>query len=96
MVPRIAFNLIQELEGKDKLLLNKGLEGYWIETALQTIEFRLERTGATLESHAVIPAAAIPGEYAFDGPFLIHMKKRGTSQPFFAMWVDNAKLLSRF
>ena len=28
-------------------------------------------------------------------PFLIAMKRRGATHPFFVMWVDNAELLSK-
>ena len=30
---------------------------------------------------------------SFDGPFLILMRKRGSTRPYFAMWVDSAALL---
>jgi hypothetical protein len=33
--------------------------------------------------------------YVFDRPFLIYLKKRGATRPYFAMWVDNAELLRR-
>lgn len=62
--------------------------------ALQTIEFRLDRSGAMLESQAVTVLAAIPRTFAFDRPFLVYMKKRGAQHPFFVMWVDNAELLT--
>jgi len=61
--------------------------------ALQTIEFRLDRSGAMLESQATLVIAAIPRTFAFDRPFLVYMKKRGAEHPFFVMWVDNAELL---
>jgi len=62
--------------------------------ALQTIEFRLDRSGAMLESQAIMVIAAIPRRFAFDRPFLVYMKKRGAQHPFFVMWVDNAELLT--
>jgi len=64
-----------------------------IAEALQTIEFRLDRSGAVLESEAILAEAAVPRCFAFDRPFLVYMKKRGTKHPFFVMWVDNAELL---
>ncbi len=61
--------------------------------ALQTIEFRLDRSGAVLESEAVLVITAAPRYFVFDRPFLVYMQKRGAEHPFFVMWVDNAELL---
>ena len=61
--------------------------------AMQTIEFRLDRSGAMLESEALVAIAAIPRNFVFNRPFLISMKKRDADRPFFVMWVDNAELL---
>ncbi len=61
--------------------------------AMQTIEFRLDRSGAMLESVAFMAIAAEPREFLFNRPFLIYMKKRDADRPFFMMWVDNAELL---
>jgi hypothetical protein len=80
----------QELIGK--VVGNVGIP---IVEAMQTIEFRLDRNGAVLESEARFAVAAIPREFEFDRPFLVYMQKRGAEQPFFVMWVDNAELLVR-
>lgn len=63
--------------------------------AMQTIEFRLDRSGAKLEGEAQVSVKARAMCYAFDRPFLVYMQKRGVEQPFFVMWVDNAELLVR-
>jgi len=76
----------------DKPLVNVGMP---IVEAMQTIQFRLDRSGAAVEGEATIAAKAIPREFVFDRPFLIYMQKRGAAQPFFVMWVDNAELLVR-
>jgi len=85
----------RELEGADKVLDNPRWSGYWIARAHQTIEFRLDRSGAAVASESNVYAAAMPRNYLFTRPFLIVMKKRGTAAPFFVMWVDNAELLCR-
>jgi hypothetical protein len=36
-----------------------------------------------------------PTSYLYDRPFLLVMQKRGSSRPFFVMWVENAELLQR-
>lgn len=63
--------------------------------ALQTIEFRLDRSGVVLDSDSMLAVAAAPRHFEFDRPFLIYMQKRGAEHPFFVMWVDNAELLVR-
>jgi len=63
--------------------------------ALQTIEFRLDRCGAVLESDSMLAVTASPRYFEFNRPFLVYMQKRGVEQPFFVMWVDNAELLVR-
>jgi len=98
LVPNAHFRLghrFGELEGQDKLFLNAGFETYWIARAAQTIDFRLDRSGARLESKAEIAAGCVPRHFIFDRPFLIIMKKRGAERPFLVIWIDNAELLSK-
>jgi hypothetical protein len=66
-----------------------------ITEAMQTIEFRLDRSGAKVESEALLAAKSVPKRLTFDRPFLVYMQKRGAERPFFVMWVDNAELLVR-
>ncbi|OHB63406.1 MAG: hypothetical protein A2Y76_13955 [Planctomycetes bacterium RBG_13_60_9] len=80
----------RELIGKT--VKNVGMP---ITEAMQTIEFRLDRSGAVLESEAKFAVKALPREFVFDRPFLVYMQRRGTERPFFVMWVDNAELLTR-
>lgn len=82
-----------EIEGGDKRLRNKGFDQYWIDSAIQTIRFKLDRSGAELVSEAAIPMKPMPTMYIFDRPFLIAIRKRGCEQPFFVMWVANSELL---
>jgi len=99
VVPNLNWRLVHhfsELEGRDKRLLNRGFEAYYLAQSLQTIDFRLDRSGVELESEArVVWASAADWAFRFDHPFLIVVKKRGASRPFFVMWVDNGELLSK-
>ncbi|MBN1361659.1 MAG: hypothetical protein JW993_13765 [Sedimentisphaerales bacterium] len=61
--------------------------------AMQQIRFRLDRSGAILESSSGLIALAMSRRFLCNRPFLIYMRKRGADQPFFVMWVDNAELL---
>ncbi|MGD8450864.1 MAG: hypothetical protein PVJ57_03520 [Phycisphaerae bacterium] len=96
LIPNTVWKIthhFDELEGQSRLLLNPGFDTLWIETAMQTIEFKLDRSGAELDAQVGLKARPIPTDYVFDRPFLIYMKKRGAEHPFFVMWVDNAELL---
>lgn len=102
LVPNLNWNIshhFAELEGSDKQLSNAKFREFWIKMALQTIDFRLDRSGVELqsESHAAATAPGAPGApyFYFDRPFLIVVKKRGAERPFFVMWVDNAELLCK-
>jgi hypothetical protein len=97
LVPNLHWSLshhFSELEGPDKQLLNKGLQGLHLATALQTIDFRLDRSGVELQSESHEICKSSDPCFVFDGPFLIVVKNRGARHPFFVMWVDNAELLS--
>ena len=85
LVPNLNWNIsnhFAELEGPDKQLLNAKFRGLWIKTALQTIDFRLDRSGVELQSESKIAAACADPNFCFDRPFLIVVKKRGASGPF--------------
>jgi len=78
-----------ELEGPDKQLLNAQFRELWIKTALQTVDFRLDRNGVELQSESHLIAASAAPYFYFDRPFLTVVKKQGAERPFFVMWVDN-------
>jgi hypothetical protein len=98
LVPNIAFQVthhFKELEGKDKIFLNSALRGLYLDTAMQTIQFRLDRSGAELASESKIFVKPIAQYFDLNRPFLVYMKNRGGKYPFFMMWVDNAELLEK-
>ena len=98
LVPNLNWEVrhhFAELEGSDKRLLNVGFSNYYIAKAMQTIHFRLDRSGAELASEVQMPCKPMATHFVCDRPFLIVVKKRGTERPFFVMWVDNAELLCK-
>ena len=99
LIPNMAWRVehrFRELEGSDKVILNRKAEGTYIQKAWQVVLFRLDRSGAELESEAKVLMTPAPSLYIFDRPFLVYMKKRGAQHPFFVMWVANAELLSKW
>jgi len=97
LVPTMHWRILHhfhELEGADKPIQNTGpLSGTYLGEAFQTLEFKLDRSGATIRSDSMLATFSAPWDLRFNRPFLLYMKKRGAKHPFFVMWVDNAELL---
>lgn len=96
LVPNISFRIthrFREVEGKP--FENPALGGLPIDTAIQTVQFRLDRSGAELTAESKIPATPIPRVFLANRPFLVYLAKRDGGNPFFAMWVETAELLER-
>ena len=97
LVPDIVWRIshrFAELEGRE--FTNTALKGQRMDVAQQDIQFCLNRGGAELKSEAKGFMCPIPIYYVFDRPFLLYMKKRGSDQPYFVMWVDNVELLGKW
>ena len=88
-----------ELQGLERRLINRKLAGLYVAEAFQSIRFRLNESGARLESEARIlakkQASEEPRRFHFDRPFLLVLKKRDVSRPVFVMWIENAELLAK-
>lgn len=99
-IPYIKFSIkneFQEVEGAK--ILNKGYETYFIGKAVQIIDFDLNETGITLESTAESDMLECiseqePKKLIFDKPFLIVLKETNKKNPYFLMWVNNAKFMN--
>jgi hypothetical protein len=95
LVPDIFWQIshrFSEIEGK--AFLNPELKGQRLDVAQQDILFRLDRGGAELKSESKMYCCPIPTYFVMDRPFLIFMRKRGATEPYFVMWVDNVELLT--
>ncbi len=96
LVPDIAWQIAHRFaELEEREFLNPGLEGQRLDVAQQDIFFRLSRSGAELWSEVRMYYKSVgKNEFILDRPFLVYMRKRGETNPYFVMWVDNAELLS--
>jgi len=96
LVPDLAYRVshhFAEFEGRR--LLNPALrQGQQMDVAQEDLQFQLDRSGAELRAESKMYTQPIPMHYIFDHPFLIIMRKRGETRPYFVMWVDNAELLT--
>jgi hypothetical protein len=84
----------------NKYFLNEGWTEWYIRKAFQKIRFRLNESGALLQSEArIVMEGCMPmkkREYIFNKPFLLMLRKKGSNLPYFAMWVGNAELLGKY
>jgi hypothetical protein len=87
-----------EIVGPDIIIIGTDL---FISGARQIIKFRLDETGAVIESEAVIigdngHTPHIPAgnrNFIFDRPFLIYLIERDADQPYFAAWIENTEFM---
>jgi hypothetical protein len=104
---RIEHNFT-ELEGQDKIFLNKAMgqaDAEFLAKLFQFVDFKMNRIGTSVRSGTYLAGDMLnghehdedtnPDHYHFDRPFLIVMKKRDAKRPCFVMWVDNPELLCK-
>jgi hypothetical protein len=97
LVPELLWQIshhFSELEGKP--FANAKLKGQRLDVAQQDVLFRLDRGGAELKAESKMFCAPVPTHFVFDRPFLVYMSQRGSKAPFFALWTDNAELLTKW
>lgn len=95
-VPELVFNLrhrFEELEGNPSTTQREPA----VIRAEQEVDFRLDRFGLEVRASARVSRDASKGSrdprnYIFDGPFLLSLRVRGRTDPFFLLWVRNADL----
>jgi hypothetical protein len=95
-VPVLNFDLKREYSELYPKIIHTGnhkLGDTAFAYAAQYIRFRLDETGAILQSEAGGALSAGEKNLIFDGPFLILLKRREAKNPYFALWVGNAELL---
>ena len=99
LVPEMNWRIshrFHELEGPDKPFLAGDATGMWIRIASQSIALTFDRHGARLRSSAAMMVLSISRHYHANRPFLLVLRERSASQPFFVMWVANGELLNGF
>jgi hypothetical protein len=91
-----------------KELLNRtfrtaALRNLYVGDAEQVIRFRLDENGAKVESEAFFvgdnghehpPPPPKPRKLILDKPFLIWLREKQASEPYFAAWISNAELMN--
>lgn len=104
IIPKLKFNIetnYTNLEGNQFSSNNQRFE---VKTAWQRTAFILDESGAEIESESKIEAQTSTGiEYEkpepkkmiFDKPFFLFLKRTESKNPYFALWVTNAELMSK-
>lgn len=97
-IPNIDFKIkeeFKELEKKDFLFANQ--DTYYIDKAIQTIEFKLDHEGGKLKSEAGMSvnetSAAISSKryFYFNDDFVIILKEKDKNLPYFAAYISDIK-----
>ena len=95
-IPKISFNLKQEItEVENKPYTFSNGDIYYIEKALQTIEFDLDEKGGRIKSEAGMMDklnSAMPEEprnFFVDDTFTIFLKEEGRDLPYFAAQISD-------
>jgi hypothetical protein len=74
----------------------QGLETGGLLSTFQSIEFRLDRSGAALASHAYITTRqAISRTFSFTRPFFDLHANVWMYRTYFVMWIDNGELICK-
>ena len=108
IVPKLSFNILKtyhDLHGVN----TDEFEGAIIVRAEQGTAFVLNESGAELESYAEIeqilgdfgddsgtPPPPKIRHFVFDKPFLVLLREKQATEPYFALWVANAELMEPF
>ena len=103
VVPKLTINLEREYtELLGRHFLNGTWAGLFVGGAPQIVRFRLDESGAYLESEAAIIGefgdsglVHRPRKLVFDRPFLIYLRESPAERPYFAAWIENAEFMAR-
>ncbi len=96
LVPVVDFHLIADYNQLlGRVVKNEPVKtGLPLVVARQLVRFRMDETGAVVQSEAMmVPGSPPPRAFIFNKPFLILLQHKDARNPYFALWVDNAELL---
>lgn len=106
MIPVLQLSLNRDYQELTEQTINNGdAKGMRIVEAVQIIKFRLDETGAIVESEAAIIGenghsgvernydSNKPRELIFDRPFLVVFRETKATAPYLVMWVANQEMM---
>ena len=86
----------------NRKFINQRFTNLWINNAYQDVKFKLDETGAYVESTAGFDIFCSrtqeykPRRFIFDKPFLVSLWRKNSSQPYLALWVATDDVLLPF
>ena len=98
VIPVMDVDLLKnypELCGR-KIVSVSALNGKQFNMAAQQIRFKLDETGALLESTVFAASALSQREFIFDKPFLLLLTRKNAKMPYLALWVENSAFMVPF
>ena len=98
IIPKINFNIdhtFKEIDGKQ--IKNINFKNYFITKAIQGIKFKLNESGARLESFTIfrMQKSSSISKLEVKGPFTLFLKNKNTVYPYFMIYFGNDELLER-
>ncbi len=103
VVPMLAISVDQQFN--EMIGKKETTTGVEFVDSRQVIQFLLSESGARIDmSYSGVmldddepePPDTNPRNIVFDKPFLIYLKERRATEPYFAMWVENLEVLAKF
>lgn len=83
-------------------LINKGFESYQIQKMFENIKFKMDEKGARVENEAVIVLGKSVNidlekirKFELNKPFWIVMIRKGSSNPYFILGINNSELMEK-
>lgn len=102
IIPKFNFNIETNYDSLEGNKFSSENENYNIERAFQRTAFKLDESGAIIESEAEIEVTVEeieetekpkPKKMIFDKPFLILLKRTDAKNPYFGLWTTNTELM---
>jgi serine protease inhibitor len=95
-IPYLKFDIENHFENFQNISISIGQNPLVLDYLFQRIQFDLNKDGVKLESSATSSISlgisdVEPRIYAFDQPFLIVLKRKGETSPYFLYWVENSE-----
>lgn len=100
VIPKFSFNIETNYNTIEGAYFSAGKRDFRVETAWQRTAFMLDESGAEIESEAEVAVTEEmeedlprPKRMVFDKPFLLIIKRKDATNPYFGLWVGNAELM---
>jgi hypothetical protein len=100
IIPKFSFNISTHIPTLEGIPFKSGTRSYMVDEAWQRTAFILDEVGAEVESEALMSSTEAyeeekpkPKKLIFNQPFTVLLKKVNSDNPYFGMWVADAKLM---